>query len=133
MAAMSDFLENRLVDGVFRGGAATTTNTLNSSAVVKGIWTASTAYVVGDIVFPHAAMTGAGGKFLRCVIAQSSGSTTTLAIGNPGSTVTDNAAAMWEVLSGIPSLQEFRSSVRGWPATQRNSARPGICQARPAK
>jgi hypothetical protein len=104
MAGKSDYLENLFIDGFLRGGCLTTAGAAGSSAVVKGIWTATTAYVVGDIVVPHANMTGAGGKLLRCVIAQNSGSTNTLAIGNPGATVTDNAAAMWQVLATIPAL-----------------------------
>jgi hypothetical protein len=102
MGMLSDYLQNYLIDSLFRGGAVGSGGAANSTVPgMKGIWTASTSYVVGDTVFPHASMTGAGGKFLRCVIAQSSGSTNTLAIGNPGSTVTDNAAAMWVVVSGV--------------------------------
>ena len=100
----SNYLENLFVDGFLRGGCMTAAGAAGSTAVVKGLWTGSTSYVVGDIVVPHAAMTGAGGKLLRCVIAQSSGSTTTLAIGNPGTTVTDNAAAMWQVVATMPAL-----------------------------
>lgn len=107
MAGKSDVLENRIIDSIFRGGCLTTAGAAGSAAVVKGIWTASTAYVVGDIVVPHANMTGAGGKLLRCVIAQNSGSTNTLAIGNPGATVTDNSAAMWEVLATMPVNNNF--------------------------
>jgi hypothetical protein len=100
---LSNYLTNMLTDGLWRGGALTGAGAAGSTAVVnKGIWAATTAYSVGDVVVPHANMTGAGGKFLQCVIAQSSGSTNTLAIGNPGTTVTDNAAAMWQVVSGIP-------------------------------
>jgi hypothetical protein len=57
MANMSDYLENLLVDGMFRGGCLTSAGAAGSSAVVKGIWTATTAYSVGDIVVPHANMT----------------------------------------------------------------------------
>jgi hypothetical protein len=107
VAGKSDFLENRFIDAFLRGGCMTTGGAAGLSTVVKGLWTASTAYAVGEIVVPHANMTGAGGKLLRCVIAQNSGSTNTLAIGNPGSTVTDNGAAMWEVLSTMPVYQNF--------------------------
>lgn len=104
MPNMSDALENTVVDGLFRGGALTSAGVAGPATVVnKGIWTATTAYVVGDKVVPHANMTGAGGKFLVCTTAGTSGSTNTLALGNPGTTVTDNAIAIWTVVSGIPS------------------------------
>lgn len=103
MGAKSNYLENLMIDGYRRGGAVNSSGTLNSSAVVKGIWTATTAYVLGDVVVPHANMTGAGGKFLRCTTAGTSGSTNTLAIGNPLSTVTDGGVT-WTVVSGMPSL-----------------------------
>lgn len=98
----SDFIENMLIDGIFRGGALTGGGAAGSTAVVKGIWTATTAYVVGDIVVPHALMTGAGGKFLRCTTAGTTGSTNTLAVPNPGVTLTD-ASVTWTAVSGMPS------------------------------
>lgn len=101
MPNMSDYLENFLADGIFRGGALTSAGAAGSSAVVKGVWTATTAYVVGDVVVPHANMTGAGGKFLRCTTAGTSGSTNTLAVPNPGSTLGDGTVT-WTAVSGIP-------------------------------
>lgn len=99
---LSDFFENFLVDGVFRGGALTSAGAAGSTAVVKGIWTATTAYVAGDIVVPHANMTGAGGKFLRCTTGGTSGSTNTLAVPNPGSTLADGSVT-WTAVSGMPT------------------------------
>lgn len=107
MAGKSDFLENRFLDGFFRGGCLTTAGAAGASTVVKGIWTASTAYVLGDIVVPHASMTGAGGKLLKCTTAGTSGVTNTLAIGNPGTTVTDNAIAIWTVIATVPALDQL--------------------------
>lgn len=98
----SDFLENRLVDGVLRGGALTTAGAAGSSTVVRGIWTASTTYAIGDIVVPHANMVAAGGKFLRCTTAGTSGSTNTLTVPAPGATLADNTVT-WTAMSGIPS------------------------------
>lgn len=99
----SDFTENLLVDALFRGGALTSAGAAGSTAVVnKGIWIASTAYVVNDIVVPHPNMTGAGGKFLRCTTAGTSGATNTLAVPNPGATLTDNTVT-WTAVSGMPS------------------------------
>jgi hypothetical protein len=98
---MADFLENQLIDGLFRGGALTPAGAAGSAAVVKGIWTASTAYALNDVVVPHANMTGAGGKFLRCTTAGTSGTTNTLAVPNPGTTLTDNTVT-WTAVSGIP-------------------------------
>src|SRR5712675_136623 len=94
MAGKSDFLENMVIDSIFRGGCLTAAGAAGSTAVVKGIWTATTAYVAGDIVVPHANMTGAGGKLLRCTTAGTTGSTNTLAIPNPGSTLVD-ASVTW--------------------------------------
>lgn len=102
-AQASDYLENLLVDGLFRGGCLTTAGAAGSSAIVKGIWTATTAYVVGDIVVPHANMTGAGGKLLRCTTAGTSGSTNTLAVPNPGTTLADNTVT-WTAIATMPAL-----------------------------
>lgn len=99
----TDFLENMLIDGLIRGGCLTTGGAAGSSAVVKGIWAATTAYVVGDIVVPHGSMTGAGGKLLRCTSAGTSGSTNTLAVPNPGSTLTDGSVT-WTAVATIPAL-----------------------------
>lgn len=101
MGAITDFVQNQLVDALRRGGALTTAGAAGSSAVVKGIWTASTAYVVGDVVVPHANMTGAGGKFLRCTTAGTSGATNTLAVPNPGSTLADGSVT-WTAVAGMP-------------------------------
>jgi len=101
MTAMTDFLENRLTDALFRGGAVNTSGAVNSTAVVKGLWAATTAYVLGDIVVP-VANTSAGGKFLICTTAGTSGGTFTTALGNPGATVSDNTVT-WTIMSGMPS------------------------------
>lgn len=102
MPSMSDFLENRLVDGIFRGGALNSSGAVGSTAVVKGVWAATTAYVVGDVVVPPSTFTAGGGKFLQCTTAGTSGSTTTLAVPNPGSTLSDGTVT-WTAVSGIPS------------------------------
>lgn len=101
MGMLSDFLQNMFVDGFRRGGAMNTSGALNSASVVKGLWAASTAYVVGDIVIP-VANTTAGGKFLRCTTAGTSGATFTTALGNPGATVADNTVT-WTIVSGLPA------------------------------
>ena len=101
--SLSDFGENLVIDGLFRGGALGSGGSVNSTAVVKGVWTASTAYSVGDVVVPHANMTGAGGKFLRCTTAGTSGSTNTLAVPAVGSTLTDNSVT-WTAVSGAPAF-----------------------------
>lgn len=103
MSALSDFYENLLIDGILRGGALGSGGAVNSTAVVKGVWTASTAYVLGDVVTPHASMTAGGGKFLRCTTAGTSGSTNTLAVPAVGSTLTDGGVT-WTAVSGMPSL-----------------------------
>jgi hypothetical protein len=97
----TDYTQNFLIDALFRGGALNSGGTVNSTATVKGIWTASTSYSVGDTVVPHANMTGAGGKFLRCTTAGISGSTNTLAVPAVGSTLTDNGVT-WTAVSGVP-------------------------------
>ncbi|MDE2100463.1 MAG: hypothetical protein KGL39_24640 [Patescibacteria group bacterium] len=96
-------LVNEIIDGIFRGGALTSAGAAGSTAVVnKGVWTASTTYAVGDVVVPHPNMTGAGGKFLRCTSAGTSGTTNTLAVPNPGATLADNTVT-WTAVSGVPS------------------------------
>lgn len=103
MSALSDYLENLLVDGFFRGGAINSAGAAGSTAVVnKGIRTNNTVYAAGDRVAPNAVDTGAGGKFLQCTTGGTSQTTlAALAIGNPGSTVTDGTVT-WTVLSAIP-------------------------------
>lgn len=103
MAGKSDYAENLYIDGTLRGGCLTTAGAAGSAAVVKGIWTATTAYVIGDIVVPHANMTGAGGKLLRCTTGGTSGSTNTLAVPNPGTTLTDSGVT-WTAIATMPSL-----------------------------
>lgn len=103
MSALSNFLENMVIDGLFRGGALGAGGAVNSTAVVRGVWAATTAYSVGDVVVPHASMTGAGGKFLRCTTAGTSGSTNTLAVPAVGSTLSDGTVT-WTAVSGMPSL-----------------------------
>ncbi|MBT2299261.1 hypothetical protein J7E70_02180 [Variovorax paradoxus] len=101
MSGLSDYSQNFLTDALFRGGALNAAGTVNSTATVKGIWTATTAYVLGDTVVPHASMTGAGGKFLRCTTAGTSGSTNTLAVPAVGSTLADGSVT-WTAVSGVP-------------------------------
>lgn len=101
MGMLSDYAQNFLTDALFRGGALNSGGTVNSTATVKGVWTATTAYVLGDTVVPHASMTGAGGKFLRCTTAGTSGSTNTLAVPAVGSTLTDSSVT-WTAVSGVP-------------------------------
>jgi len=102
MAGKSDFLENMLIDGLFRGGCLTTAGAAGSTAIVTGIWTATTAYSAGNIVVPHANMTGAGGKLLRCTTAGTTGSTNTLAVPNPGSTLADGSVT-WTAIATMPA------------------------------
>lgn len=106
MSGKSDYFENLMIDGFFRGGCLTTAGAAGSSAVVKGIWTATTAYVVGDIVVPHASMTGAGGKLLRCTTAGTTASTNTLAVPNPGSTLSDGTVT-WTAIATVPCFQNL--------------------------
>lgn len=101
-AQASDYLENMLIDGLFRGGSLTTAGAAGSSAFIKGLWTATTAYVAGDIVVPHANMVAAGGKLLRCTGAGTSGSTNTLTVPNPGTTLSDGSVT-WTAIATMPA------------------------------
>lgn len=101
---LSNATTNKLLDGLYRGGALTSAGAAGSTAVVnKGIRLNNTAYSVGDKVVPASIDTAAGGKFLQCTTAgTSAASLTALAIPNPGSTVADGAVT-WTAVSGIPS------------------------------
>lgn len=99
----TDYLENMLIDGLLRGGCLTTAGAAGSSAVVKGIWTGTTPYALGDIVVPHASMTGAGGKLLRCTTAGTSGSSAALAVPDPGATLSDGTVT-WTAIATVPAL-----------------------------
>ena len=103
MAAMSNWLENLILDGILRGGAVNSGGTVNSTAVVTGVWAGTTAYAAGQVVAPPSTFTAGGGKFLLCTTAGTTGSTTTLACPAIGSTLTDGSVT-WTAVSGIPSL-----------------------------
>lgn len=102
---LSNYLENRHIDGTWRGGAITAAGTAGSTAVCnKGIRAANTAYVVGDTVAPNALDTGAGGKFLVCTTGGTSQAVlAALAVPNPTSTLADGSVT-WTVVSGMPAL-----------------------------
>lgn len=102
MAALSNYWENQLIDGLFRGGAVNSSGTVNSQAVVTGVWAPTTAYVAGNVVAPPATFTAGGGKFLLCTTGGTTGSTTTLACPAIGSTLTDGSVT-WTSVSGVPA------------------------------
>lgn len=106
---LSNYMRNRIVDGIYRGGAMNSAGATNSTAVCnKGVWAASTSYTFGDIVCPAAGSAGAGGKFLQCSSAGSNtsgGSAPSLTGIYPGGTVTDNAVT-WTVIPALPGLQQ---------------------------
>ena len=103
MANKSNYLENADIDSSFRGGALNSSGTVNSTAVVTGVWAATTAYTAGQVVVPHANMTAGGGKFLLCTTGGTSGSNNALAVPAVGSTLTDGSVT-WTAISGRPSL-----------------------------
>lgn len=103
MTAKTDFQENRIIDGTFRGGAMNAAGTLNSAAVVTGIWAASTAISLGQIYVGHANFTGASGKLLKCTTAGTTGTNNALAMPAVGSTLADGTV-VWTVISVIPAL-----------------------------
>lgn len=78
MAAFSDFLEDAIVNGLFRSATAST-------------WAASTAYAVGDVVFP----TSSNGFVYECVTAGTSGSSEPTWPTTLGQQVTDGTVT-WE-------------------------------------
>lgn len=98
---LSTYEGNRIIDGLYRGGALNSAGTAGSSAVIKGIRAASTVYALGDTVVPASGDTSAGGKFLQCTTAGTSAASGNLALGNPGSTITDGSVT-WTVVSGLP-------------------------------
>lgn len=98
---LSTYEGNRIIDGLYRGGALNSSGGAGSSAVVAGIRTANTAYTLGQTVVPASGDTAAGGKFLQCTTAGTTAASGNLALGNPGSTVTDGTVT-WTVVSGMP-------------------------------
>lgn len=101
MGMLSDFNQNYLIDALFRGGALNAAGTVNSTATVFGVWAATTAYSVGQVIVPGAGFTAGGGKFLRCTTAGTTGSTSTLACPAVGSTLVDGTVT-WTAVSGVP-------------------------------
>lgn len=106
MTAKSDTLENRVIDGLLRGGALNAAGTLNSAAVVTAVWAATTAFAAGDVVVPPSGFTAAGGKLLLCTTAGTTGSTSTLAVPAVGSTLTDGSVT-WTAISVLPALPTY--------------------------
>lgn len=100
MAAMSDFLENNVVDGLLRTGAT--------------LWTTGTAYVAGQMVWGDTA--SAVGKLMECTVAGTSHATTEPTWPAVGSTVADNTATWkaWQV--GIPKRQVFVALLTAAPS-----------------
>ncbi len=80
MSAFTDFLENALIDGLFRSKTASA-------------WSASTAYSVGDIVFP----TSANGFVYEATSGGTSGASEPAWPTTLGGTVTDNTVT-WKAL-----------------------------------
>lgn len=105
MAAYTDFFENRLIDGLFRGGCLTTAGAAGSSTVVAGIRAATTAYTLGQILVPAAGDTGAGGKLLKVTTAGTTGAGA-VAVPNPGSTVADGSVT-WTAIATMPALDVY--------------------------
>ena len=61
----------------------------------------STAYTLGQTVVPATGFTSAGGKFLRCTTAGTTGAVATLAVPAVGSTLVDGSVT-WTAVSGVP-------------------------------
>ena len=101
MGMLTDFTQNFVIDALYRGGALNAAGTVNSTATVTGVWAATTAYTVGQVVVPAVGFTAAGGKFLRCTTAGTTGSTATLAVPAVGSTLVDGTVT-WTAVSGVP-------------------------------
>jgi hypothetical protein len=102
MAALSNYLENMLIDSLLRGGAVNSAGTVNSTAVITGVWAGTTVYAAGNIVAPPSTFTAGGGKFLQCTTAGTTGSTTTLACPAIGSTLVDGSVT-WTAISAMPA------------------------------
>lgn len=103
MTAKTNTLENRVIDGLMRGGALNAAGTLNSSAVATAVWAATTAFSAGDVVVPPSGFTAAGGKLLLCTTAGTTGSNSALAVPAVGSTLADGSVT-WTAISVIPAL-----------------------------
>lgn len=101
MGFLSDYNQNFTIDTQFRGGALNAAGAVNSTATVTGVWAASTAYTAGQTVVPGSGFTAAGGKFLRCTTAGTTGATSTLAVPAVGSTLADGTVT-WTAVSGVP-------------------------------
>lgn len=106
MTAKTNILENRVIDGLLRGGALNAAGTLNSSAVVTALWAATTAFALGDVVIPPSGFTAAGGKLLLVTTAGTTGSTSTLAVPAVGSTLADGSV-VFTAISVIPALPTY--------------------------
>ena len=109
---LSNYMQNKLIDSILRGGALNASGTINSAAVATGVWAATTAYTVGQVVVPPSGFTAGGGKFLVCQVAGTSGSNAALAVPNPGTTLTDGGVT-WVAVSGMPSLSPVANAVVG--------------------
>jgi hypothetical protein len=93
-AALTNYLENRIVDHLFRATAFTAPTTIAIGLIraTRGTWAASTVYAVNDTIIP----TSANGRLYRATAVAGTG---TSAASEPtwpttaGGTVIDNAGA----------------------------------------
>lgn len=88
-----DFGRTTLSGGNEVRPTATGSNPLTSS---HGTWVATTAYTVGQTVFPHASMSSGSQKMLRCTTAGTTGSSNTLTVPAIGATLSDGGVT-WTV------------------------------------
>ena len=109
-----DFGRTSLSGGNEIRPTATGTNPLTSS---HGTWAATTAYSVGQTVFPYPTMPDGSQKMLRCTTAGTTGSSNTLTVPAIGATLTDGSVT-WTVVAApdlrngewVPSL----GKIVGW-------------------
>lgn len=88
-----DFGRTTLSGGNEVRPTATGTNPLTTT---NGTWIATTAYTVGQTVFPHASMPSGSGKVLRCTTAGTTGSSNTLTVPAIAATLSDGSVT-WTV------------------------------------
>jgi hypothetical protein len=109
-------------------GVTTTDNTAVWTALVKSIWTASTAYIYGQYVTPQANGTPAtGGIIMRCVTPGSSGSAeptwgTTPSNPQTNANFITDGTVKWQVFNDFYGiLPEGTNTVNGyWELTGQN-------------
>jgi len=109
----TDYLEQKILEHIFKGTAYTAPSTLYLAMFVAPTWTPSTAYTVGQFVIPTTYNTTGPKRLYRCTTAGTSGTTEPTWPTTFGATVNDGTAVWTEATPGIEAGTNLPPEVSG--------------------